>query len=93
MPGSRITLSIVLGAALALAAAVASADPLDKAKDAVDPDCNLERAARGAAAKATVGVRSNRCDVAETTRDALGVDDRDSKKKDDDGERKKLRKD
>jgi len=58
----------------------ALAGPLDKAKDAVDPDCNVAKAARGAASKAVVGVRGNRCDVAETTRDALGIDDRDSKR-------------
>jgi hypothetical protein len=56
--------------------------PLEKAKDAIDPDCTVAKAARGAASKAAVGVRSNRCDVAETTRDALGIDDRDRKNKD-----------
>lgn len=43
------------------------------AKDAVDPDCTVEKAAKGAAMKATVGV-GNRCDAAETARDATGVD-------------------
>jgi hypothetical protein len=43
----------------------------------IDPDCSVAKAARGAATKAVVGVRGNRCDAAETTRDALGVDDRD----------------
>ncbi len=60
----------------------ALAGPLAKAKDAVDPDCNVAKAARGAATKAVVGVRGNRCDVGETTRDTLGIDDRDRKKDD-----------
>lgn len=51
--------------------------PLEKAKETIDPDCTVAKAARGAASKAAVGVRSNRCDVAETTRDVLDVDDRD----------------
>lgn len=63
-----------------------------KAKQAVDPDCTVTKAARGAATKAIVGVRSNRCDVGETTRDTLGIDDRDSKKNGD-GPLKELRKD
>ena len=43
------------------------------AKDAIDPDCTVEKAAKGAAMKATVGV-GNRCDAAETARDVTGVD-------------------
>ncbi len=39
----------------------------------IDPDCTVEKAAKGAAMKATVGV-GNRCDAAETARDATGVD-------------------
>jgi hypothetical protein len=71
----------------------ALAGPVGKAKDAVDPDCNAAKAARGAATKAVVGVRGNRCDVGETTRDTLGIDDRDRAKKDDDGPLKKRSKD
>jgi hypothetical protein len=40
---------------------------------AADPDCTVEKAAKGAVMKATVGV-GNRCDAAETARDATGVD-------------------
>jgi hypothetical protein len=43
----------------------------------LDPDCSVAKAARGAATKAVVGVRGNRCDAAETARDTLGVDDQD----------------
>jgi hypothetical protein len=53
-----------------------SAGPIEKAKDAVDPDRTLGKAAKGAARKATIGVRGNRCDLGETTRDTLGLDDR-----------------
>ena len=67
-----------LVALMLVVAGPALAGPLEKAKDAVDPDCTVAKAARGAASKAVVGVRGNRCDVAETTRDALGIDDRDS---------------
>ena len=80
-----------LVAAMLLLAGPAMAGPLEKAKDAVDPDCTVTKAARGAATKAVVGVRGNRCDVGETTRDTLGVDDRDRDK--DDGPLKKLNKD
>jgi len=67
------------------------AGPLENARDAVDPDCTVAKAARGAAGKAAIGVRSSRCDVAETTRDTLGIDDRNRKndgllgRQDDDG--------
>lgn len=44
-----------------------------KAKDAVDPNCTTQKAVKGAAMKATVGV-GNRCGVAETARDVTGVD-------------------
>ncbi len=44
-----------------------------KAKDAVDPECTTQKAVKGAAMKATVGV-GNRCGVAETARDVAGVD-------------------
>ncbi|MEM7023717.1 MAG: hypothetical protein AAF637_14160 [Pseudomonadota bacterium] len=51
-----------------------------RARDAVDPDCTVGKAAKRAATKAMVGV-GNRCDVGETTRDTLGIDDRDKKKR------------
>jgi hypothetical protein len=63
-----------------------------RAKDAVDPDCTAGKAARGAATKAVVGVRGNRCDVKETARDTLGIDDRD-RNQEDDGPLKKFGKD
>jgi hypothetical protein len=68
----------------------------------LDPECSVAKAARGAATKAVVGVRGNRCDAAETARDTLGTDDRDQKididdrdriKRDGDGELKKVRRD
>jgi hypothetical protein len=71
-----------LAAVLLALSGPALAGPLDKAKEAVDPDCNVAKAARGAATKAVVDVRGNRCDVGETTRDTLGIDDRDRKKDD-----------
>jgi hypothetical protein len=80
-----------VAALLLLLAAPALAGPLEKAKDAVDPDCTVAKAARGAATKAVVGVRGNRCDVGETTRDTLGIDDRDRNK--DDGPLKKRKQD
>jgi hypothetical protein len=74
-----------MAALLALAATQAVAGPLDKAKNAVDPDCTPAKAAKGAAMKATVGV-GNRCNVAETARDVTGIDDRvDGRNKDRDG--------
>ena len=76
--GTFITTAVV---ALTVTAA-AQAGPLDKAKDAVDPDCTPGKAAKGAAERATVGV-GNRCKAGETTRDTLGVDD---KRKKDDGD-------
>jgi hypothetical protein len=41
--------------------------------DAIDPECTVEKAAKGAVTKATIGV-GNRCDAAETARDVTGVD-------------------
>ena len=67
----------------------ALAGPVEKAKGAVDPDCDVGKAARGAATKAVVGV-GNRCGVGETTRDTLGIDDREGNKKDDDGALKRV---
>ncbi|WP_171239118.1 MULTISPECIES: hypothetical protein [unclassified Ruegeria] len=53
-----------------------------KAKDAVEPNCTVSKAAKGAAMKATVGV-GNRCGAVETARDVTGVDGKakDAKKK------------
>ena len=66
-----------VGALLAAMAAVASAGPLD-------PDCTAEKAAKSAAAKATVGV-GGRCDPKEALSDsAKDVADRDDKDKDKD---------
>jgi hypothetical protein len=68
-----------LGLALALAVTAVSAGPLD-------PDCTAEKAAKSAAAKATVGV-GGRCDPKEAASDsakkAANIDDKDKKDKDD----------
>jgi hypothetical protein len=68
-----------LGLAVALAVTAASAGPLD-------PDCTAEKAAKSAAAKATVGV-GGRCDpkeaVHDTAKDATGIGDNDRKDRDD----------
>lgn len=66
-------LSAAIIAGVTLSSASVLAGPLDKAKDAVDPDCTFGKAAKGAAMKATVGV-GNRCDAAETARDVTGTD-------------------
>jgi hypothetical protein len=63
-----------------------------RAKNALDPDCTAGKAARGAATKAVVGVRGNRCDFKETARDTVGIGDRE-KKQEDDGPLKKFGKD
>lgn len=77
--------STALTPALVLLASVASAGPLDNAKNTVDPDCTPGRAAKGAAMRATVGI-GNRCDVGETARDVTGIDDRvDGRNKNGDG--------
>ncbi len=44
-----------------------------KAKQVLDPDCTVKKAARGAVARSTIGV-GNRCDAAETARDVTGLD-------------------
>ena len=68
-----------LGLAMALAVTAVSAGPLD-------PDCTAEKAAKSAAAKATVGV-GGRCDPKEamhdTAKDATGIGDNDRKDRDD----------
>ena len=64
-------------AAIALVCSVSAASAenmaTEAAKNVVDPNCTVEKAAKGAAMKATVGV-GNRCDVGETARDVTGVD-------------------
>jgi hypothetical protein len=68
-----------LGLAMALAVTAVSAGPLD-------PDCTAEKAAKSAAAKATVGV-GGRCDPKEaahdTAKDAANIGDKDKKDKND----------
>ncbi len=68
-----------LGLAMALAVTAVSAGPLD-------PDCTAEKAAKSAAAKATVGV-GGRCDPKEamhdTAKDAVDIGDKDRKDKND----------
>ena len=68
-----------LGLAMALAVTAVSAGPLD-------PDCTAEKAAKSAAAKATVGV-GGRCDPKEamhdTAKDAVDIGDNDRKDKND----------
>jgi len=78
----RIAVTIVTLAA-AMSAHLALAGPLD-------PDCTAEKAAKGAAAKATVGV-GGRCSAGEaakdTAKDSAGIDDKKGpieKKRDDD---------
>lgn len=84
MTGIRYTL-LLAALGVGLHAADLRADgPLEKAKDAVDPDCSIGKAVRGAATKAAVGVRGNRCGAGETARDTLGIDDRDRRNRDDD---------
>ena len=73
---NRMKLNCVTGLLLVLAAAAASAGPLD-------PDCTAEKAVKSAAAKATVGV-GGRCDPKEaahdTAKDATGIGDKDKDK-------------
>jgi hypothetical protein len=61
-----------VGALLAAMAAVASAGPLD-------PDCTVEKAAKSAAAKATIGV-GGRCDpkeaLTDSAKDVVNIDDK-----------------
>ena len=78
-----------LGLAMALAVTAVSAGPLD-------PDCTAEKAAKSAAAKATVGV-GGRCDPKEamhdTAKDATGIGDNDRKDRDDKKDKKDKDKD
>jgi hypothetical protein len=68
-------------------AVTADAGPVGKAKDAVDPDCTVGKAAKGAVERSTVGV-GNRCKPAETARDAVGVDGKKKNRSKNDGPRK-----
>jgi hypothetical protein len=65
----------LLAVILALAGP-AFAEPLKRAKEAIDPDCDVAKAARGAATKAVVGVRGNRCDAKETVSRNVGGNSR-----------------
>lgn len=67
--------------AIMLLSTAASAGPVEKAGNAVDPDCTPAKAATGAATRATVGV-GNRCGVGETARDMAGVDGKGVKSQD-----------
>ncbi len=67
------TLTVVLAAGLALGGVGHAKGPVGKAKSAVDPDCSVGKAAKGAVERSTVGV-GNRCKPGETARDVVGVD-------------------
>jgi hypothetical protein len=73
-----LTSTLGLGLAMAMAITTASSGPLD-------PDCTAERAAKSAAAKATVGV-GGRCSpkeaAADSAKDAANIDDKDRKDND-----------
>lgn len=78
------TTATALALTLSIATGIAGAGPLD-------PDCTAEKAAKGAATKATVGV-GGRCSPAEAAKDsakrAAGVDDKgplDKHRDDDEG--------
>ena len=68
----RTPLNWFVGALLAATSAAAIAGPLD-------PDCTAEKAAKSAAAKATIGV-GGRCDAKEaltdTAKDVANIDDK-----------------
>jgi hypothetical protein len=66
-------LTLALAVCLTATGAAAQNKATSAAKDAVDPKCTVEKAGKGAAMKATVGV-GNRCGAAETARDVTGVD-------------------
>ena len=81
------TVTVALAATLTIGG-VAHAGPVAKTKDAVDPDCTVGKAAKGAVERGTVGV-GNRCKPAETARDAVGLDNKKKHGKND-GPLKKL---
>ena len=66
-------LTVFLLSTIVASGAATAAGVKDKAKEATDPDCTVQKAAKGAAMKSTVGV-GNRCGAAETARDVTGVD-------------------
>ena len=66
------TVTAALAATLAFAG-IAHAGPVKATKDAIDPDCTVGKAVKGAAERSTVGV-GNRCKPGETARDAVGID-------------------
>jgi len=80
MNSLRSRLGLAMAMAMALAVTAVSAGPLD-------PDCTAEKAAKSAAAKATVGV-GGRCDpkeaIHDTAKDATNIGDKDKKDKKDD---------
>lgn len=86
----KSTLSLALGFALAISSAAAISGVLD-------PDCDVEKAAKSSAMKATVGV-GGRCSPKEAatdmTKDAVGIEDKGpiEKRRDDDGVAKKATK-
>jgi hypothetical protein len=82
------TLTVALAATLTLASVTHADGPVGKAKDAVDPDCTVGKAAKGAVERSTVGV-GNRCKPGETARDAVGIDNKKKRGKND-GPLKKL---
>jgi hypothetical protein len=85
------SLNWIVGVLLAATTAVAGAGPLD-------PDCTAEKAAKSAAAKATVGV-GGRCDpkeaLSDTAKDAVNLEDKGSieERRDDDSKDKDKDKD
>lgn len=81
--------TLLAAALVAAVAGNAGAGPVSAAKDAVDPDCTVGKAVKGAAERATVGV-GNRCKPGETARDAVGLD---GKKDRDKHERKRKKND
>jgi len=64
----RIAMTLI-GLAATLAVPAAFAGPLD-------PDCTVEKAAKGAAAKNTIGV-GGRCKPGEVVKDSVGLDGKD----------------
>ena len=87
---NKSKLSWGLGIVLMLSTATAISGVLD-------PDCTAEKAAKNTAMKATVGV-GGRCSpkeaAADTTKDAVGIEDKGpiEKRRDDDGAAKKATK-
>lgn len=71
---------VILACIVMLAmAAAARAGPVDKARNAVDSECSVGKAVKGAAQRATSGV-GNRCKLGEDARDTVGLDGNDGNK-------------